>query len=139
MTLDETIKSEKNIVEENQRIADTGIIDDNLTLAMLYCDDTEVIKEHLANYQMCAEEHKQIAEWLKELKRLREQLRWIPVSERLPEKDGVYLVIVENDDQIRYSKTIWYREHQSWLARQKVIAWMSLPEVYSEGENENEN
>lgn len=83
MTLDEAIKTEENIAKENQRIADTGIVFDDITIDMLYCD-TEVIEEHLANYQRCAEEHKQLAEWLKELKQLREQTRWIPVSERLP-------------------------------------------------------
>ena len=43
-------------------------------------------------YLKCAEEHRQLAEWLKELKQLKEQVsnsekpnRWIPVSERLPE------------------------------------------------------
>lgn len=34
----------------------------------------------------CAKEHRQLAEWLRELKKLREQTRWIPVSERLPEE-----------------------------------------------------
>ena len=35
----------------------------------------------------CAEEHRQLAEWLKELKRLREQTRWISCSEkRFPEE-----------------------------------------------------
>ena len=56
----------------NQRVVDTGIVFDDVTIDMLYCDDTEVIEEHLANYQRCAEEHKQISEWLKELKRLKE-------------------------------------------------------------------
>lgn len=32
-------------------------------------------------------EFNQLAEWLKELKQLREQTQWIPVSERLPEKE----------------------------------------------------
>ena len=45
---------------------------DDVTLDVLYCDDTEVIEEHLANYQRCAEEHRQIAKWLEELKRRRE-------------------------------------------------------------------
>ncbi len=35
----------------------------------------------------CAEQHRQLAEWLKELKQLREQTRWIPVSEK-PPKDN---------------------------------------------------
>ena len=73
MTLDEAIKTEENIAEENQRVVDTGIVFDDVTIDMLYCDDTEVIEEHLANYQRCAEEHRQLAEWLKDYMRLKEQ------------------------------------------------------------------
>ena len=67
MKLDEAIKTQENIAEENQRIVDTGIVFDDVTIDELCCDDTEVIEEHLANYQKCADEHRQIAEWLKEL------------------------------------------------------------------------
>lgn len=73
MTLDEAIKTEENIAEENQRIVDTGVVFDDVIIDELYCDDTEVIEEHLANYQRCADEHRQIAEWLKELKNYKEQ------------------------------------------------------------------
>lgn len=73
MTLDEAIEHEEELAKINQRVVDTGIVFDDVTIDMLYCDDTEVIEEHLANCQRCAEEHKQISEWLKELKRLKEQ------------------------------------------------------------------
>lgn len=75
MTLEEAIKNEEEVAEENQRVVDTGIVFDDVTIDMLYCDDTEVIEEHLANYQRCADEHKQLAEWLKELKQYREWLK----------------------------------------------------------------
>ena len=52
--------------------------------------------------------------------------KWIPVTERLPETDGLYLVSVKNDHKRRYSKTAWY-EKQSWFARQDVTYWMPLP------------
>lgn len=71
--IDEAIKTEENIAEENQRVVDTGIVFDDVTIDMLYCDDTEVIEEHLANYQRRAEEHRQLAKWLKELKSLKEK------------------------------------------------------------------
>lgn len=77
MTLDEMIKQAEEVAEENQRIVDTGIVFDDVTIDMLYCDDTEVINEHLANYQRCADRHRQLAEWLKELKQLREQTRGV--------------------------------------------------------------
>ena len=54
---------------------------------------------------------------------------WIPVTERLPEESGCYLVSVKNDHKRRYSKTAWF-EKDTWFARQDVIAWMPLPESY---------
>ena len=63
--------------------------------------------------------------------------RWIPCSERLPEKDGLYIVSVINDHNRIYSKTCWYHGHEKWFARQDVIAWMPLPEPYREdGDND---
>ena len=72
MTLDEAIKHAEEIAEENQKVVDTGIVFDSVTIDMIFCDDEE-IEKHLANYQRCAEDHRQLAEWLKELKLLREQ------------------------------------------------------------------
>lgn len=59
--------------------------------------------------------------------------KWIPCSERLPKKDGLYLVSVINDHNRRYSKTCWYHGHEKWFARQDVVAWMPLPKPYKEG------
>lgn len=73
MTLEEAIKHAEEVAEKNQRVVDTGIVYDDVTIDMLYCDDTEVIEEHLANYQWCAEKHRQLAAWLKDYKRLLEQ------------------------------------------------------------------
>lgn len=66
------------------------------------------------------------------LKKL-EQDRWIPVTERLPEKEGCYLVTVKNDHERRYSKTAWY-SGDGWFARQDIIAWRLTPEPYTEEE-----
>ena len=60
--------------------------------------------------------------------------RWIPVSERLPEEEGLYLVSVKNDHERRYSKTCWYHGDGNWFALQNVEAWMPLPEPYRESE-----
>lgn len=68
MSIDEAIQRENKIAEENQKIVDTQIVFDDVSLSQLYCDDTEVIEEHLENYKKCAEYHKKIAEWLEELK-----------------------------------------------------------------------
>ena len=73
MTLDEIIQRENKIAEENQKIVDTEIVFDDVSLSQLYCDDTEVIEEHLENYKKCAEYHKKVAELLEELKVYQQQ------------------------------------------------------------------
>lgn len=62
-------------------------------------------------------------------KGIKQEPRWIPVTERTPDKDGLYLVSVKNDHLRRYSKTCWYSD-KNWFARQDVVAWMPLPEPY---------
>ena len=68
MSIDEAIEKESKIAKENQKIVDTQIVFYNVSISELYCDDAEVIEEHLSNYKKCAEYHEQIAEWLEELK-----------------------------------------------------------------------
>ena len=145
MTIDETIKYAEEVAEENQRVVDTSVVFDDVTIDELYCDDTEVIEEHLANYQRRAEEYRQFAEWLKELKQLREQTRWIPVSKRLPEKRGRYLayIVGKYDTDYQYIMTCEYFESDLWCwfpddecASDNVVAWMPLPEPYK-AESEN--
>ena len=83
MTLDEAIQWENKIAEENQKIVDTQIVFDDVSISELYCDDTEVIEEHLSDYRKCAEYHKQIADWLEELVMLRLDSCMIHMPERL--------------------------------------------------------
>lgn len=59
------------------------------------------------------------------------QTRWIPISERLPEEEGLYIVSVKNDHDRRYSKTCWFHGNGNWFSRQDVEAWMPLPESYN--------
>lgn len=86
MTLDEAIQRENKIAEENQKIVDTEIVFDDVSLSQLYCDDTEVIEEHLENYKKCAEYHKKVAEWLEDYKRIKEEIGtdwWLKEHDRL--------------------------------------------------------
>lgn len=71
MKLEEAIAREEEIHKNNKIVVETHIIHDDLTLEDLYCDDTEVVEEHLENYRFASEYHKQIAEWLEELKEAR--------------------------------------------------------------------
>ena len=49
---------------------------------------------------------------------------WIPVSERLPEKSGQYLVTVKKGYMLL---GLWCGIKDDWI---NVIAWMPLPEPY---------
>ena len=80
MSIDEAIERENKIAEENQKIVDTQIVFDDVSLSQLYCDDTEVIEEHLSNYRKCSEYHKKIAEWLEDYKRIK---MFIPLEQAL--------------------------------------------------------
>lgn len=158
MTLDEAIEHAEKVAEENQRVVDTGVLYDDVTIAMLFADDTEVIEEHLANYQSCAEEHKQLAEWLKELKHLREQPRWIPCSERLPDKEGTYLLwgkladdedcycFIGNYDEGCEQFGDWQEQFDAhtlgclgseFYEYECVLAWQPLPKPYEPKESED--
>lgn len=59
------------------------------------------------------------------IKRLLEQEpEWIPVSERVPEENGEYLVTVKRG----YVMTaLWVEDAENW---KKVTAWMPLPTPY---------
>lgn len=112
-SLDEAIKHCEEVAEKYCEKVEEGLTADD------FCDS-------------CASEHRQLAEWLKELKTYREA--WIPVSERLPEKNGNYLVTVEANDgtaSIKFQMVDHYGP--KWLhegKHEKVIAWMPLPEPY---------
>lgn len=68
------------------------------------------------------------------------QPRWIPVSERLPEKNGNYLVTIKTSDGTA-NITFQMVDHfgPGWLHEEKprkVIAWMPLPKPYEPQESE---
>lgn len=59
--------------------------------------------------------------------------RWIPCSERLPEKDGKYLVTHRKFGKLEATWNIFYGgDHASWLWNDEIVAWMPLPEPYGE-------
>jgi len=71
---------------------------------------------------------------------------WIPVSERLPEERGYYLVTTDGShnaviDIAEYGK--FYRKPENeyvleWNKASRVIAWQPLPEPYKKGGAEND-
>lgn len=81
----------------------------------------------------CPRFNKVIPETLRELQLAQSEQRWIPVSERLPEEDGKYMVTIhgygwngETFTSVSVAECIGKR----WVGNNGVIAWMPLPEPY---------
>ena len=121
MTLDEAIKHAEEVMVENLEKTKDRNASDPIAIS---CGE-------------CADEHRQLAEWLKELKQLREQTRWILVSERLPEENRTVIASTEYGlyPEARYTKEDgWEWAYESgadyWEELAEVIAWIPLPPPY---------
>jgi len=128
MTLDEAIKHVEEIAEENEYNAQIchKILKDRLA------DFRDLQAEN--NFIKCAEEYRQLAELLKELKQLRKQTRWIPVSERMPDLDDV-LVYDGSDIFVAWwvndgIDAGWHSFDGSYNPYTPILAWMPLPKPY---------
>ena len=77
LSIDETIAKEKANAEKLRKIIETGY-DGEISIEALFCDDTDAIKEAYERFENCAEEHEQLAEWLEELKTIKEMDLSIP-------------------------------------------------------------
>lgn len=80
MTLKEIIEKENAIIKHEQFFQDTHIVftDDDgedITIEMLYCDDTECIEESLEISKCNLEYHQQLVDYIKELETFRKQIK----------------------------------------------------------------
>jgi hypothetical protein len=125
MTLDEAIKHCEEVAESKRKQVENG--------------DWE--KGSLTEHDCleCASEHKQLGEWLIELKKLREQTKWTPCSERLPKENGYvgdvckyYLIQDEYGDMYvaHLSSVGWIPINSLKAISDEVIAWQPLPQPY---------
>lgn len=125
MTLDEAIK-------HAEEVADTKLQDAELS-------EIQVCYNNAKKCSACAEEHRQLEEWLKELKKLRAQTQWIPVSERPPEiHQDVFLSLRSLDVVVgfRAETEPYFCCQGDYVAPQNVLAWIPKPEPYkTESEN----
>jgi hypothetical protein len=114
MTLDEAIKYAEEVAEKNEWF-------DKNCLESIQC-------------RKCAEEYRQLAEWLKDYKRLREQTSWIPISEHPPELESHVLVSLDDkyvtDDYYGLYGANDFDAFKDGAVEEKVVAWMPLPEPY---------
>lgn len=89
MTLDGAIKHAEEVAEEQDRLCKR--YDDASGYSRSHNESIRVADAKWC--ERCAKEHRQLAEWLKELKQLREQTSWIPLISREPtqeEKDDYF-------------------------------------------------
>ena len=63
-----------------------------------------------------------------------EKKRWIPCSERLPEK-GVLVLAQAAKGYMTTNKRVDFDNHETWFWGGNYVAWMPLPEPYKEDEN----
>lgn len=106
MTLDEAINHAEEVAEEKE-------IDIE--------NQDPLFPNNIEECKKCAEEHRQLAEWLKELKHLREQTTWIPCSERLPKTDNKNEINEYNVLLWVANKTHPERESQIYLGKLKKV------------------
>jgi hypothetical protein len=67
-----------------------------------------------------------------------EQQRWVSVKDRLPDKDGKYLVcgkVALSDIHGEPIQLVRFTERKEWLTSLSVKYWMPLPEPPKEKEN----
>ena len=94
------------------------------------CFPTELVNEKQSKI------HSYYANKLTEILKLTEQYNngWIPCSERLPEKEGKYLVTLDKWNIVSFAdfKNLKYNPHFN----APVIAWQPLPQPFQKGELE---
>jgi hypothetical protein len=120
----------------------------DLESAIKHCEEVADGMTEQGKCAECASEHKQLAEWLKELKQLREQTRWTPCSERLPKENEYvgdvckyYLIQGEYGDMYvaHLSGVGWIPINSLQAISDEVVAWQPLPQPYkAEMESEEE-
>ena len=94
--------------------------------------DLKEISEH--NISLRKYDYESIREVCTELLRRRESDRWVPVSERLPEEDNSYLVIMADDNRPWSTCRIYNTSYKKWIGfydtdiSGDVTHWRPLPE-----------
>ena len=100
MTLDEAIKHAEEVAKQNEEDA---VIYSNCKNHKKNLYEIGIAENAEKKCCKCAEEHRQLAEWLKELKRLREQTRWIPSAQPEPLTDKeqrIFLAAMEREEKV---------------------------------------
>ena len=149
MTLDEAIKHAEEVAKQNEEDA---IIYSNCKNHKKNLCEIKLVENAEKRCCKCAEEHRQLAEWLKELKQLREQTRWTPCSKKPPEPfKPVFIQDFCGDYDLaryipprikpqKYPNGYWGEIDSVDYDYFDVEAWYPLPEEYHpEGDKDEKN
>ena len=129
MTLDEAIKHAEEVAEKFESLHERY---ENMD------EDRLLFRVEENECKNCAKEHRQLAEWLKELRAYRkihedDCLSWISCSERMPKKNEYieYLIQDKYGDicVASYTKKGWH-PIESLFFLDDVVAWKPLPKEY---------
>lgn len=131
MTLDETIRYAEEVIEDQERSAVAWRKYYNELHEDIYPSAEDACIER-------AKKYRQIAEYLKELKQLRKQTKWTPVTDPLNElpKDKHLLVTVAEEGYSKYVDELYY-DMTEWtddMVAKNTIAYQCYPEPYEESE-----
>lgn len=88
------------------------------------CDDCNTYRGYCDGYLQGAEDA---------LQEERPQGEWVPVSEKLPEKTGYYLVTRKGYSIKNHVKRVGYDANAKRWSEGSIIAWQPLPEPYKGG------
>ena len=94
------------------------------------------IKDHIAVHKYLEQGAIHIIEALDMATKALEREQWIPVSERLPEDEGWYLVTDDSGGVLWLEVEHYGQEFglKPFCTIQNPVAWMPLPEPYKDGE-----
>lgn len=156
MTLDEAIRHAEEVAREND--LSCRLYDRASGYSRSHNEDIRT--ESAKKCEKCAEEHRQLAEWLRELKRFKKNGGWIPIKTRelteeekkhfeeqlemevneiicspLPEDGQEVLITIYDRVYLDTFCNDWYGSSFENADIEDVKAWMSLPEPYKEDDD----
>ena len=100
----------------------------DIRLKEILCNLKNYDFDILGNYKMDKKEAQKLIDTLEEL----EKGGWIPVSEKMPEQEGEYLVCF--DDGFIATTSYIDGDWELWADAGQPIAWQPLPQGFEESE-----